>query len=158
MLILDVSEISLLNLIVIVEQGNVSGREFFTRSAVTKDMLDPWELQENSILPFRAVIWFSPFLLLLIKILERLYIFLEKLFGLLLRCRQDIHILIAAVISLLTRVLNSFLKSLLKSFIIRDGNAKKRIIFVERFHFLNFEALLLEGIFLFLREATIVSI
>ena len=156
-LIFDVSEVTNVDLVLIIEQGVISRLKFFPWCTVSVHLLYPRELFHDGCLPFGAFSG-NPFLGFLRVELEDFNLLVQNLLGLFLKCRNLVHIVIVAVVALLSGIFNSLLKSGLESITVRKGNAKKRIVLLEGFDLLNVEALLLEDIFLLLAQATEVRV
>jgi hypothetical protein len=156
-LILDVSEVSDLDLIIVIQKSEVAGLQLFTRCAIGLELLNPRELFQNSFSPFGTLSW-KPFFCALGIELEGLYLLVKDFLGLVFESGKLVHVVIVAMITLLPGVLDCLLKAGLESLLVGQGDAQEWVVLLERLHLLDLEALLLEEVFLLLIQATEVRV
>jgi hypothetical protein len=156
-LVLDVSEVSDLDLVIIIQKSEVARLQLFTRCAIGLELLYPRELFQNSFSPFGTLSW-KPFFSALGIELESLYLLVKDFLGLVFESGKLVHVVIVAMISLLPGVLDGLLEAGLECLLVGQGDAQEWVVLLERLHLLDLEALLLEEVFLLLVQATEVRV
>ena len=156
-LVLDVGKVSDLDLVIVIQEGEVTRLQFFTRCTVCLELLNPRELFHNSCTPFGALSW-QPFLSALGIELECLYFLFENFLGLILETGELVHVVVIAMIPLLSGVLDGLLEASLESLLVGQRDAEEWVVLLEGLHLLDLEALLLEEVLLLLLQATEVRV